>query len=144
MNINVVNQGNQELPQHVTEQSAGLDLRADIKEPVILKPLERMLIPTGLHIQLPKGYVAMVCPRSGLALKKGLTVINAPGIIDADYTGDVGVPLINLSNEDYTINPGERVAQMVVVAYQTVQWKPVEQLEQTERGSGGFGHSGVK
>lgn len=142
--VKVVNQGAQQLPQYATPQSAGMDLRANINNPVVLKPMGRALIPTGIHIQLPVGYEAQVRPRSGLALKYGITCLNTPGTIDADYRGDVGVILINLSNENFTIMPGDRIAQMVISKFEQAQWVEVESLEETERGEGGFGHSGVK
>jgi len=142
--VKIVNKGNQPLPEYATPQSAGMDLRANIDEPITLAPLERKLIPTGLHIALPKGYEAQVRPRSGLALKKGITVLNSPGTVDADYRGDVGVILINLSNEPFVIEPGERIAQMVVGKFEQVEWELVDNLDETERGDGGFGHSGVK
>jgi len=144
MKIQVVNRGHQPLPAYATEQSAGMDLRANLSEPIVLHPLERRLIPTGIYIALPEGYEAQVRPRSGLALKHGLTVLNAPGTIDADYRGEVGVVLINLSNEDFTINDGERIAQMVVARYEQAEFVEVEKLDETERGSGGYGHTGVK
>ena len=143
--IKIVNKGSQPLPKYATAQSAGMDLRANIGEyPIFLAPLERKLIPTGLHIALPEGYEAQVRPRSGLALKKGITVLNTPGTIDADYRGEIGVILINLSNEDFIINDGERIAQMVIARHEQAEFVPVEVLEETERGDGGFGHSGVK
>lgn len=142
--IKVVNRGHQELPQYATPQSAGLDLRANIEEPITLKPMERRLISTGLHIALPEGYEAQVRPRSGLALKHGITVLNSPGTIDADYRGEVMVLLINLSAEDFTINDGERIAQMVVAKCEQGQFEPVAELDETERGTGGYGHTGVK
>lgn len=144
MKVNIVNKGNQALPQYTTKQSAGMDLRANIENPITLKPLERVLIPTGLHIQLPEGYEAQVRPRSGLALKHGISVLNSPGTVDSDYTGDIGVILINLSNEDFVINPGERIAQMVIASYAQAEWNLVDELDETERADGGFGHSGVK
>lgn len=144
MKVNIVNKGNQALPQYATKQSAGMDLRANIENPITLKPLERVLIPTGLHIQLPEGYEAQVRPRSGLALKHGISVLNSPGTVDSDYTGDIGVILINLSNEDFVINPGERIAQMVIASYVQAEWNLVDELDETERADGGFGHSGVK
>ena len=143
LNIKVVNTGHQPLPAYATHQSAGLDLRANLSEPIVLHPLERALIPTGLHIALPDGYEAQVRPRSGLALKHGLTVLNSPGTIDADYRGEVCVILANLSNTPFTINDGERVAQMVVARHERVEWLPVAELDATERGAGGFGHTGV-
>jgi len=142
--IKVVNRGRQPLPQYATKQSAGMDLRANIDEPIVLHPMERRLIPTGLFIALPEGYEAQVRPRSGLALKHGLTVLNAPGTIDADYRGEVGVVLINLSQEDFVINAGERIAQMVIARHEQAQFQLVEELDETERGAGGYGHTGVK
>ncbi len=142
--IKTVNSGKQPLPVYATEQSAGMDLRADIEEPVVLKPFSRALIPTGLHIQLPAGYEAQIRPRSGLALKHGITVLNTPGTIDADYRGDIGVILINMSAETFTVNPGERIAQMVISEYVQGTLVPVESLESSERGEDGFGHTGVK
>lgn len=142
--IKVVNKGHQPLPAYATAQSAGMDLRANLSEPVVLRPLERRLIPTGLHIALPEGYEAQVLPRSGLALKHGLTVLNAPGTIDADYRGEVGVVLINLSQEDFVINDGERIAQMVIARHEQGNFEEVEVLDETERGEGGYGHTGVK
>jgi dUTP pyrophosphatase len=142
--VKVVNIGRQPLPEYATSQSAGLDLRANIESPITLKPLERRLIPTGLRIALPEGYEAQVRPRSGLALKHGITVLNTPGTIDADYRGELMVLLVNLSNEDFVINAGERIAQMIITKYETVVWKPVDLLDETERGEGGYGHTGVK
>ncbi|MGI6231272.1 MAG: dUTP diphosphatase [Prevotella sp.] len=142
--IRVINKGHQPLPAYATEDSAGLDLRANITDSIVLHPLERRLIPTGLHIALPKGYEAQVRPRSGLALKHGITVINTPGTIDADYRGEVMVALVNLSNEDFTINDGERIAQMVIAQYTKVDFQLVEELDETERGEGGYGHTGLK
>ena len=144
MKIEIVNCGHQPLPQYATEQSAGLDLRANIDAPIVLRPLERRLIPTGLHIALPPGYEAQVRPRSGLALKHGITVLNAPGTIDADYRGDIGVVLINLSDQDFTVNDGERIAQMVIARHETAEFIEVEVLSETERGEGGYGHTGIK
>jgi dUTP pyrophosphatase len=142
--IKVVNRGHQQLPTYATPQSAGMDLRANLSEPVTLHPMERRLIPTGLHIALPEGYEAQVRPRSGLALKHGLTVLNTPGTIDADYRGEIGVVLINLSQEDFVINDGERIAQMVIARHEQGDLVVVEELDQTERGEGGYGHTGVK
>ena len=142
--IQVVNRGHQQLPAYATPQSAGLDLRANLEEPITLHPMERRLIPTGLHIALPEGYEAQVRPRSGLALKHGLTVLNTPGTIDADYRGEIGVVLINLSQEDFVINDGERIAQMVIARHEQGDFVVVEQLDETERGEGGYGHTGVK
>ena len=144
LKINAINRGRQPMPTYATSQSAGMDLRANLEEPVVLHPMERRLIPTGLHIALPEGYEAQVRPRSGLALKHGLTVLNAPGTIDADYRGEIGVVLINLSQEDFTINDGERIAQLVVALYEQVEFSLVETLDETERGEGGYGHTGVK
>lgn len=142
--IKVVNEGNQQLPAYATPLSAGLDLRANIQEDIVLKPLQRRIIPTGLRIALPPGYEAQVRPRSGLALKHGITVLNSPGTIDADYRGELGVLLINLSDEDFVITPGERVAQMVVAQHEQAEWEIVTELDDTERGEGGYGHTGRK
>ena len=144
MKVNIINKGHQPLPQYATEQSAGMDLRANLDEPVTLKPLERKLIPTGLHIALPAGFEAQVRPRSGLALKKGITVLNTPGTIDADYRGEISVVLINLSQEDFIVNDGERIAQMVIARHEKADFIEVEVLDETERGEGGYGHTGVK
>lgn len=144
MELPIVNKSANPLPTYATEDSAGLDLRAHLEEAVVLKPLERRLIPTGLHIALPKGYEAQVRPRSGLAYKHGLTVLNAPGTIDADYRGDIGVILINLSDQPFTVEPGERIAQLVVAPYTRAEFNLVEDLDATVRGEGGFGHTGVK
>ena len=144
MKVKVVNKGRQPLPRYATPQSAGMDLRANLDEPITLQPMERRLRPTGLYIALPEGYEAQVRPRSGLALKHGITVLNAPGTIDADYRGEVGVLLVNLSQEPFVINDGERVAQMVIVRHEQVQFEEVEVLDETERGAGGYGHTGVK
>ena len=142
--IKVINRGHQPLPVYATEQSAGMDLRANIDGPITLRPLERRLIPTGLHIALPAGYEAQMRPRSGLALKKGITVLNSPGTIDADYRGEIMVLLINLSNDDFVVNDGERIAQMVIAAHEQGQFETVTELDTTERGEGGYGHTGVK
>ncbi len=142
--IKVVNRGHQQLPAYATPQSAGMDLRANLDEPIMLHPLERRLIPTGLHIALPEGYEAQVRPRSGLALKHGLTVLNTPGTIDADYRGEIGVVLINLSQQDFVVNDGERIAQMVIARHEQGDFVVVEELDETERGEGGYGHTGVK
>ena len=144
INIKVVNKGNQPLPKYATAQSAGMDLRANIDSPILLKSLDRKLIPTGLHIALPEGYEAQIRPRSGLALKKGITCLNTPGTIDADYRGDIGVILINLSHEDFVVQPGERIAQMIIGKFEQAEWEVVESLDKTERGEGGFGHTGTK
>lgn len=142
MNVQIVNLSGHPLPEYATPQSAGLDLRANLGAPLTLAPLERVLVPTGLYIALPEGYEAQVRPRSGLALKHGITVLNSPGTVDADYRGELKVILVNLSNEPFVINDGERIAQMVVAKHEQVEWQPVETLEETERGAGGFGHSG--
>ncbi len=142
--IKIVNKGNQQIPTYATPQSAGMDLRANIDGPILLKSLDRKLIPTGLHIALPEGYEAQVRPRSGLAIKHGITCLNTPGTIDSDYRGDVGVILVNLSNEDFVIKPGERIAQMVINKFEQAELVEVEELDETERGEGGFGHTGVK
>ena len=142
--VKIVNKGKQQLPQYATAGSAGMDLRADIDKPIVLKPLERKLIPTGLKIALPVGYEAQIRPRSGLALKYGVTVLNSPGTIDADFTGEVCVILVNLSDIDFVVNPSERIAQMVVAKHEQVDFQIVETLDETERGDGGFGHTGKK
>lgn len=142
--VQVINKGHQPLPVYATVQSAGMDLRANIDEPIVLHPMERRLVPTGLYIALPEGYEAQVRPRSGLALKHGITVLNAPGTIDADYRGELGVLLINFSQKDFVIQDGERIAQMVVARHEQVGFVPVEVLDDTERGAGGYGHTGVK
>lgn len=144
LTVKVINKGSQPLPQYATPQSAGMDLRANNEEPITLRPLERKLVPTGLYIALPAGYEAQVRPRSGLALKHGITVLNSPGTIDADYRGEIGVLLINLSNEDFIINKGERIAQMVIARHEQVDFQLVEELDETERGAGGYGHTGTK
>jgi len=144
MEIKIVNKSGNELPAYSTTLSAGMDLRASLTEPVVLKPLERKLIPTGLFIELPEGFEAQIRPRSGLALKKGITILNSPGTIDADYRGEIGVILINLSAEEFVVENGERICQMVVAAHETVEWSLVEKLEDTARGEGGFGHTGKK
>lgn len=144
MKVQIINKSHHALPAYATGLSAGMDLRANITEPIVLKPLQRCLVPTGLSIALPEGYEAQVRPRSGLALKKGITVLNSPGTIDADYRGEIGVILVNLSDADFVIEDGERIAQMVVARYEQVEWEAVETLSETERGEGGFGHSGRK
>ena len=144
MKIRVINKSHHDLPAYATALSAGLDLRANLDSPVELFPMQRRIIPTGLFIALPEGYEAQVRPRSGLAVKHGITVLNSPGTIDADYRGEVCVILVNLSDETFVINDGERIAQMVVVRCEQVGWEPVETLDDTERGEGGFGHSGIK
>lgn len=144
MKVEIINNSKFSLPAYQTEQSAGLDLQANIDVSFVLKPLERKLVPTGLHIALPAGTEAQVRPRSGLAYKKGITVLNAPGTIDADYRGDIGVILVNLSNETVTIEPGERIAQLVIAKYEQIEWLESKELSETERGSGGFGSTGIK
>lgn len=142
MKIKIINKSHHPMPAYATPQSAGMDIRANLTEPVELKPLERKLIPTGLYIALPEGYEAQLRPRSGLALKHGLTLLNSPGTIDADYRGEIGVILMNLSSEPFTIADGERICQMVITTHAHVEWEAVETLDETERGAGGFGHTG--
>jgi dUTP pyrophosphatase len=142
MTVKIVNKSNHRLPEYATPGSAGMDLKANTTEPIVLKPLERQMIPTGIHIQLPEGYEAQVRPRSGLAAKYGISIVNAPGTVDADYTGEIKVILINLSNENFVVNPGERIAQLVVARYERVEWNEVATLDTTERGDGGFGSTG--
>lgn len=144
MKIKIVNTSHHPLPEYATPMSAGLDLRANLDAPLKLQPMQRCLVPTGLRIALPQGYEAQVRPRSGLALKRGITVLNAPGTIDADYRGEIGVILINLSQDSFVINDGERIAQLVIAAYEQAEFEVVESLDQTERGEGGFGHSGMQ
>ncbi len=143
MKINIINHSQHPLPKYETEASAGMDLRANLTEPITLKPLERVLVKTGLFMELPIGYEAQVRPRSGLALKKGITVLNSPGTIDADYRGEIGVILINLSSEDFVIENGERIAQLVIAKYKQAEFIEVNQLSETARGAGGFGSTGV-
>lgn len=142
MKVKIVNRSGHPLPGYSTSLSAGMDLRANLADPVLLKSLERKLIPTGLYMELPEGYEAQIRPRSGLALKKGISVVNTPGTIDADYRGEIGIILINLSNEDFLVNDGERICQMVINKVQKVSWSEVETLEESKRGDGGFGHTG--
>lgn len=142
MRVKIVNQSKHNLPHYATSASAGMDLRANLDESITLEPMQRILVKTGLFIDLPVGYEAQVRPRSGLALKKGITVLNAPGTIDADYRGEIGVILINLSNEAFTIEDGERIAQLVIASHEQVNWQPVEQLETSDRGARGFGSTG--
>ncbi len=142
--VQVINKGHQQLPAYATLQSAGMDLRANLEASVVLRPMERKLIKTGLFIALPEGFEAQVRPRSGLALKHGITVLNTPGTIDADYRGEIGVVLINLSQEDFVIEDGERIAQMVIARHEQAELVVVEELDETERGAGGYGHTGVK
>lgn len=142
--VKIINESPYDLPTYETHSAAGMDIRANITEPLTLAPLQRTLIPTGLRMQLPQGYECQIRPRSGLALKKGITIVNTPGTVDADYRGEIGIIVINLSNDPYTITPGERIAQMVIKEYVHVKWLPVERIDETERGDGGFGHTGVK
>ena len=142
MEVKIINKSHHQLPAYETIQSAGMALRANLDTPITLPPMQRCLVPTGLFISLPAGYEAQVRPRSGLAIKKGITVLNSPGTIDADYRGEIGVILINLSQEPFVINDGERIAQMVISNYEQVEWNQVEVLDDTERGAGGFGHTG--
>lgn len=144
MTIKIINRSTHELPGYETDSSAGMDLRANLTEVVTLKPLERTIVKTGLFIELPKGYEAQVRPRSGLAAKKGITVLNSPGTIDADYRGEIGVILVNLSNEEFTIENGERIAQLIISKHERASWEEVEVLEETQRGAGGFGSTGTK
>lgn len=144
LNVKVINKGHQPLPAYATSQSAGMDLRANIDESIVLHPMERCLVPTGLHIALPQGFEAQIRPRSGLALKHGITVLNTPGTIDADYRGELMVLLINFSDTDFVINDGERIAQMVVARHEQIEFQLVDELDDTERGAGGYGHTGVK
>lgn len=144
MKVPIINRSNNPLPAYATKQSAGLDLYANLENEVCLQPMERRLIPTGIFLALPEGYEAQIRPRSGLALKKGVTVLNTPGTIDSDFRGEIQVILVNLSSEEVRIQHGERIAQMVIASYQTVEWQAVEALEKTSRGEGGFGHTGTK
>jgi len=144
MKINVINNSKHDLPRYTTEASAGMDLRANISEPIVLKPLERTLVKTGLFIELPPGYEAQVRPRSGLAFKKGITVLNSPGTIDADYRGEIGVIIINLSSEQFIVEDGERIAQMVIAKHEKIIWENTESLADSSRGLGGFGSTGIK
>jgi dUTP pyrophosphatase len=144
MKVNIVNRSRFPLPQYATVHSAGLDLRADLEHSLVLKPLERSLVPTGLFIELPEGYEAQVRPRSGLAAKHGISIVNTPGTIDPDYRGEIKVILVNLSDVPFTLEPGERIAQMVIARFEHISWNEVETLSETVRGEGGFGHTGVK
>ncbi len=144
MQVKIVNKSKHPLPEYATALSAGMDLRADIDGPVTLKPLQRALIPTGIHIELPEGYEAQIRPRSGLAVKHGISIVNSPGTIDADYRGEIRVVLVNLSDEDFVISDGERICQMVIAQHARVEWQQVDDLDETERGAGGFGHTGRK
>ena len=142
MKVQVINKSKHPLPQYATSLSAGMDLRANLESPIVLKPLQRCLVPTGIYMALSEGYEAQVRPRSGLAIKKGISVLNSPGTIDADYRGEVCVILVNLSTEDFVIEDGERIAQMVIAHYEQAEWHEVDVLDETERGAGGFGHTG--
>ena len=144
MKVKIVNKSPFALPAYATEHSAGMDLRAGISEPLVLKPLQRVLVPTGLYIELPVGFEAQIRPRSGLAIKHGISLVNTPGTIDADYRGEIKIIVVNLSSEDFTLNPGERIAQMVVARHEKVEWEEVEVLEESARGEGGFGSTGRK
>ena len=144
MRIKVINRSKHALPNYATDLSAGMDIRANLSEPLTLKPLARCLVPTGLYIALPQGYEAQIRPRSGLALKKGITVLNSPGTIDADYRGEIGIILVNLSDTDFVIEDGERIAQMVIARHEQAEWIETDELDDTERGAGGFGHTGKK
>jgi len=144
MNVKIINKSKHPLPEYATPLSAGMDLRANIQEDITLKSLDRVLVPTGLYIELPQGYEAQIRPRSGLAFKHGVTVLNSPGTIDADYRGEIGIILVNLSKEDFVIKDGERICQMIVTQHSQVQWAVVDTLEESERGEGGFGHTGKR
>jgi dUTP pyrophosphatase len=144
MKVQIINKSKHPLPKYETEQSAGMDIRANLAEPIVLKPLQRCLVPTGLYMALPKGFEAQIRPRSGLAIKKGIGVLNSPGTIDADYRGEICIILVNLSSEDFIVEDGERVAQMVIARHEQAEWDEVEVLDETERGAGGFGHTGKK
>lgn len=144
MKVRVINKSAYALPEYATPYSAGMDLRANITEPVLIKPLERTLVPTGLFIELPEGYEAQIRPRSGLAIKHGISLVNTPGTIDADYRGEIKIIMINLSNTDFELNPGERIAQMVIAEFKQIQWEETDSLTDSDRGAGGFGSTGVK
>jgi dUTP pyrophosphatase len=144
MKIRIVNHSQHPLPAYETVASAGMDLRANLLEDIIIKPLERSLVPTGLFIEIPTGYEAQIRPRSGLAIKHGITLLNSPGTIDADYRGEIRIILVNLSNQDFVIRNGERIAQMIIAAHEKAEWEETDELVETERGSGGFGHTGTK
>ncbi|MGN0223633.1 MAG: dUTP diphosphatase [Muribaculaceae bacterium] len=144
MTVKVINSSANELPQYATELSAGMDVRANLAEPIVLQPMQRVLVPTGLRVELPAGYEMQLRPRSGLALRHGITLLNSPGTIDADYRGEIGVIMVNLSSEPFTINPGERICQAVVAPYTRVAWQQASELSDTDRGEGGFGHTGKK
>ena len=144
LKVKIINRSGHELPVYETPGAAGMDVRACLESPVTLKPLERALIPTGLRVQLPQGYELQMRPRSGLALKHGISLVNTPGTVDADYRGEIGAILINLSNEDFIVNDGERICQMVITQYTKIEWEPVDKIDHTVRGDGGFGHTGVE
>ncbi|MEA4867028.1 Deoxyuridine 5'-triphosphate nucleotidohydrolase [bioreactor metagenome] len=144
MEVKILNNSQFALPQYATPYSAGMDIRANTTGPIVIKPLERILVPTGLHIELPEGYEAQIRPRSGLAIKHGIGLVNSPGTIDADYRGEIRIIVVNLSNQEYTLQPGERIAQMIVAKYQKVEWVESDSLEESQRGQGGFGSTGVK
>ncbi len=144
MKVKIINKSPYPCPEHATELSAGVDLRANISGPLLLKPLERQLVPTGIYVAIPAGYEIQVRPRSGMAIKHGITVLNSPGTVDADYRGELRTILVNVSNEPFTIEPGERIAQMVLAKHERIEWEQVEQLDATERGEGGFGSTGLK
>ena len=142
MQVKIINRSRNPFPAYATSYSAGMDLRADLESPIVLKPMERILVPTGLYVEIPEGYEGQIRPRSGLAIKHGISVLNSPGTIDSDYRGEVKVILINLSNENFTIENGERICQFVLAKFESVNWEPVETLEESTRGEGGFGHTG--
>ena len=144
MEVKILNNSQFARPQYATPYSAGMDIRANTTGPIVIKPLERILVPTGLHIELPEGYEAQIRPRSGLAIKHGIGLVNSPGTIDADYRGEIRIIVVNLSNQEYTLQPGERIAQMIVAKYQKVEWVESDSLEESQRGQGGFGSTGVK
>lgn len=144
MNVQIINKSKHPLPQYATPLSAGMDLRANLETPLVLKPLQRCLVPTGLYVALPPGFEAQIRPRSGLALKKGIGVLNAPGTIDADYRGEIGIILVNFSDQEFVVEDGERIAQMVIARHEQAEWLEVDVLDETERGAGGFGHTGKK
>lgn len=144
MQVRIVNKSQHELPAYSTEASAGMDIRANLENDVLLKPLERMIVPTGLYIELPVGYEAQIRPRSGMAIRHGISILNSPGTIDADYRGEIGIIIVNLSNEEFTLQDGDRICQMVIAKHERVNWNEVTILEETKRGKGGFGHTGSK
>lgn len=144
LKVKIINESGYDLPAYETPLSAGMDIHACIDAPIVLKPMQRALVPTGLRLQLPRGYECQIRPRSGLALKHGISIVNTPGTVDADYRGDIGVILINLSEEPFTVNPGERIAQMVIKEFVHVEWEPVKRLDETKRGDGAFGHTGLE